>query len=239
MFVYIFICSLLLLTAKYIIFSPSLCMCVWKAISAESDPHHQKIWKVGGWGFIHCWAKTVDDSSIVHSTIQFLHVCSDHKSHPLCLLQVTWRFWSVLKWNLSPLYHHCVCRLVFVHRPKVISDYMEAQKARSVPRLTLDPECLRWTPVITRASLDEEFELAESDVSGGYLLSKLCSVCSGDGRSSALGSVGCSPFVFGAWLFPLVLSHSVFCFTLGMCQSGAAVEPPKTKWLAPSDVRSF
>ena len=58
-----------------------------------------------------------------------------------------------------------------MHRPKVISDYMEAQKARSVPRLTLDPECLRWTPVITRASLDEEFELAESDVSGGYLLS--------------------------------------------------------------------
>ena len=61
---------------------------------------------------------------------------------------------------------YCLCRLVFVHRPKVISDYIEAQKTRSVPRLALDPECLRWTPVITRASLDEEFELAESDVSG-------------------------------------------------------------------------
>lgn len=60
----------------------------------------------------------------------------------------------------------CVCRLVFVHRPKVLSDYVEVQKARPAPRLLLDPECLRWTPVITRASLDEEFELAENDVSG-------------------------------------------------------------------------
>lgn len=41
---------------------------------------------------------------------------------------------------------------------------METLRARPQLRLTLDPECLRWTPLISLQTLEEEEEMAEKEV---------------------------------------------------------------------------
>ncbi|XP_025095582.1 histone acetyltransferase KAT6B-like isoform X2 [Pomacea canaliculata] len=54
-------------------------------------------------------------------------------------------------------------RLGLVQKHKIISDYMETLRARPQLRLTLDPECLRWTPLISLQTLEEEEEMAEKE----------------------------------------------------------------------------
>ncbi|XP_025095589.1 histone acetyltransferase KAT6B-like isoform X3 [Pomacea canaliculata] len=55
-------------------------------------------------------------------------------------------------------------RLGLVQKHKIISDYMETLRARPQLRLTLDPECLRWTPLISLQTLEEEEEMAEKEL---------------------------------------------------------------------------
>ena len=45
-----------------------------------------------------------------------------------------------------------------------MDEYFERQKQRRFPRLELDEECLRWTPLVSSAMLDEEERRAEIQV---------------------------------------------------------------------------
>lgn len=60
----------------------------------------------------------------------------------------------------------CVLRLVLVRREKLVSNHMTRLKAR--PRqMDVDPECLRWTPVIVTNTVvsdgDEEDDEEEDE----------------------------------------------------------------------------
>lgn len=57
-----------------------------------------------------------------------------------------------------------IFRLVMLHWHKIVSEYAEKHKGRGPTRLALDPECLRWTPLISLQALEEEEELAEKEV---------------------------------------------------------------------------
>ena len=51
----------------------------------------------------------------------------------------------------------------------VMEEYFERQRVRRFPRIDLDEECLRWTPLVSSAMLDEEERRAEIQVGASCL----------------------------------------------------------------------
>ena len=73
-------------------------------------------------------------------------------------------------------------RIVLAIDKELIDNYMAKLEAKKHLRLKLDPDCLRWTPLISNYNISEEEKKAEKEVVVcsvvfDYIMYKLTSYC--------------------------------------------------------------
>ena len=62
------------------------------------------------------------------------------------------------------MFHGCYCRVVIVINRKVVDEHMEKIKSGRLKRLDVNPDALKWTPLVSSQNLQEEEKKAENEV---------------------------------------------------------------------------